>query len=103
MTGFLIMMCTDIYEGLSKRLAMKIGGENRPEWIMERHWKIFSEEIKISSTVLRKRLIAFCRKLIDKIESTRADFISKYQEADLLDDAITAIKKRTYRTLKQFE
>jgi serine/threonine protein kinase HipA of HipAB toxin-antitoxin module len=26
------MMCTDIYEDLSKKLAMKIGGENRPDY-----------------------------------------------------------------------
>lgn len=35
---FYDMMCTNIYEDLSKRLTMKIEGENRPEWIMERHW-----------------------------------------------------------------
>ncbi|MCP4551044.1 MAG: type II toxin-antitoxin system HipA family toxin, partial [Bacteroidetes bacterium] len=34
---FYDMLCTDIYEDLSQKLAMKIGGENRLEWIMERH------------------------------------------------------------------
>lgn len=45
---FYDMMCTNIYKDLSQKLAMKIGGENRPEWIMERHWNRFAEEIKIT-------------------------------------------------------
>jgi len=100
---FYDMMCTNIYEDLSQKLAMKIGGENRPEWIMERHWKKFSEEIKISSAVLQKRLTAFCLGLINKIDITHADFIGRYQGVGLLDDLITTIKKRTYTTLKQLE
>ncbi|MCA1787456.1 MAG: type II toxin-antitoxin system HipA family toxin [Desulfobacteraceae bacterium] len=77
---FYDMMCTNIYQNLSKKLAMKIGGENRPEWIMERHWKRFSEEIKISSPVLRRRLTAFCSGLINQIDITHANFISRYQK-----------------------
>jgi serine/threonine-protein kinase HipA len=64
---FYDMMCTDIYEDLSQKLAMKIGGENRPEWIMERHWETFAEEIKIGKAVLRKRLTDFCLRLISRI------------------------------------
>ena len=70
---------------------------------MEIHWGKFSEEIKISSTVLQKRLIAFCHKLINRIDITHANFISRYQGVGLLDDVVRTIKKRTYRTLKQFE
>jgi len=97
------MMCTDIYEDLSKKLAMKIGGENRPEWIMERHWQRFSQEIKISSTVLMKRLTAFCLKLIGQIDRVHANFISRYQKVRLVDDIVTLIKKRARTTLTRME
>ena len=100
---FYDMMCTDIYEDLSQKLAMKIGGENRPEWIMERHWKRFSEEIKINNTILKKRLLDFCLNVTSKIDSTYADFRNKYQQNSLLEDIIAAIKKRSSRTLKQFD
>ncbi len=100
---FYDMLCTDIYEDLSQKLAMKIGGENRPEWIMERHWKRFSEEITINNTILKKRLVNFCLNLTSKIDSTYEDFINKYQQNSLLEDIITAIKKRSRRTLKQFD
>jgi len=100
---FYDMLCTDIYEDLSQKLAMKIGGENRLEWIMERHWKRFSEEIRINNPVLKRRLLDFCLKLISKIDNTYANFINRYQQNSLLDDIITAIKKRASRTLKQFD
>ncbi|MBU1341801.1 MAG: type II toxin-antitoxin system HipA family toxin [Proteobacteria bacterium] len=100
---FYDMMCTEIYEDLSQKLAMKIGGENRPEWIMERHWKRFAEEIKINNAVLQKRLLDFCLKVTNKIDSAYTDFIKRYQRNSLLEDIIPAIKKRSDRTLKQFD
>ncbi len=100
---FYDILCTGIYEDLSQKLAMKIGGENRPEWIMERHWKRFSEEIKINNTILKKRLVNFCLNLTSKIDNTYEDFINKYQQNSLLEKLTTAIKKRSRRTLKQFD
>lgn len=100
---FYDMMCTNIYEDLSQKLAMKIGGENRPEWIMERHWERFAEEININNAVLRKRLTDFCLKLITEIDSTYASFVDRYQGNNLLQDMIATIKKRTNRALSQFE
>ncbi len=100
---FYDMLCTNIYEDLSQKLAMKIGGEDRPEWIMERHWKRFAEELKVNNPILKKRLLDFCLKLISNIDSTYADFINRYKQNSLLENIITAIKKRSSRTLKLFE
>ncbi len=96
-------MCTNIYEDLSQKFAMKIGRENRPEWVMERHWEKFAEEIKISPDMLRKRLSGFCLKLVKKIDGTYANFIDRYQRNELLENIIIAIKKRANRTLNQFD
>ncbi|MDA8136732.1 MAG: type II toxin-antitoxin system HipA family toxin [Desulfobacteraceae bacterium] len=97
---FYDMMCTDIYEDLSQKLAMKIGGENRSEWIMERHWEKFAEEIKIGRAVLRKRLMAFCLRLISRIDTAHTYFAGQYQTGGLLDDVIARIKKQTEEMLK---
>ncbi len=100
---FYDMMCTNIYEDLSQKLAMKIGGKNRLEWIMERHWNRLAGEIKISKKVLRKRLTDFCLKLINRIDITHSSFISRYHDDSLLKDVITNIKKRAGTTLQKFE
>lgn len=100
---FYDMMCTNIYENLSQKLAMKIGGENRPEWIMERHWKKFAEEININPEIIRKRLSDLCLRLVRKIDVTYANFTNKYQRNELLEDIIIAIKKRADRALNQLD
>jgi len=100
---FYDLMCTDIYEELSQKLAMKIGGENRPEWIMKRHWIRFAEEIETSPAVLQKRLSDFCTKLVNVIDVIYENFIDKYERNSLLENIILAIKKRAYRTLKLFD
>ncbi len=100
---FYDLLCTNIYEDLSQKLAMKIGGENRPEWIMNRHWERFSEEIKISYPVLQKRLSKFCTKLINIIDITYTNFTDEYKQSKLVESIIIAIKKRASRTLKQLD
>lgn len=51
---FYDMVCTTVYPRLSTRFAFKIGKENRPEWIMDRHWDRFAEEIQVKPQFLKK-------------------------------------------------
>lgn len=46
---FYDLMCTGVYEDISEKLAMKIGGENRPQWIQSRHWERMAEAIGVSA------------------------------------------------------
>ncbi len=95
------MLCTAIYETLSQKLAMKIGGENRPEWVMARHWERFAQEVKINYPVLKKRLLEFCLKMTGKIDTTYVDFTARYQQNSLVEDIIAATKKSVSRTRQQ--
>ena len=47
LSPFYDILCTQIYPELSERYAMKIGGENRPQWIQKRHWEKLSESLNI--------------------------------------------------------
>ena len=98
---FYDMLCTDIYDNLSQKLAMKIGGENRPEWLMARHWERFAKEIKIDYPVLKKRLLNFCLKVTGEIDTAYIDFTTRYQQNSLVEDIVAAIKKRSSITLQQ--
>jgi serine/threonine-protein kinase HipA len=35
---FYDVLSTRLYPRLAKKMAMKIGGENRPDWVFKRHW-----------------------------------------------------------------
>ncbi len=100
---FYDMLCTNVYENLTKRLAMKIGGENRPEWVMARHWERLATEVNISSAVLKKQLSDFCGALADRVQDTQLKFIEKYGHNQLVEAIVTAVQKRTARTFKQLE
>lgn len=45
LTPFYDMLCTAVYPNLSQKFAFKVGGENRPKWMMLRHWERFASEI----------------------------------------------------------
>jgi serine/threonine-protein kinase HipA len=100
---FYDLLCTNIYEELSQKLAMKIGKENRLEWMMERHWERFAGEINIRPMVLKKQLINFSHKMLNQIEKTYTDFSIQYEENELVQGIILVIKGRSERVLKQME
>ncbi len=98
---FYDLLCTDMYEGLTQRLAMKIGGENRPEWIKAKHWERMAAEVRIRPDVLRKQLSGFCRKCAVTLESTYLNFTKEYGHHQFVADIVTAIKKRSAGMLQQ--
>lgn len=51
---FYDLVSTTVYEHLSRRFAFKIGGENRPGWMMERHWDRCAGELQVKPQLLRQ-------------------------------------------------
>lgn len=50
---FYDLLCTTVYERLSQRFAFKIGGENRPAWMMQRHWSRFAAGLETQAQLVR--------------------------------------------------
>ena len=53
---FYDLLCTAIYDGLTDKLAMKIGGKDDPEWIIAGYWQVFAENIEINYKLVKNRL-----------------------------------------------
>jgi len=51
---FYDLISTQCYETLSQKFSMKIGGENRLDWIQKRHLQAFSESIGVKFTLVIK-------------------------------------------------
>lgn len=51
---FYDLVCTTVYPSLSHKLAFRIVGENRPRWLMPRHWDRFAEEIAAKPQFVRR-------------------------------------------------
>jgi serine/threonine-protein kinase HipA len=75
---FYDLMSTVVYRKLAKELAMKVGGEDRPDWIAKRHW----ERIAGEAAVTPKAIIEICAELgevlPDKTELLAKPFIAEH-------------------------
>lgn len=49
------ILSTSFYPRATTKLAMKIGGEARPEWVRKKHWERFAGDTGVNSSLLRKR------------------------------------------------
>ncbi len=65
---FYDVLSTAIYADLNLRLSMKVGGENRPKWVMKRHWESYCVDIQVPFKMLQRE----ARELIQQIEENRA-------------------------------
>lgn len=53
---FYDLVSTAIYRDLTDKLALKIGDENRPDWIKKRHWERLAEVSGANPRIVRQRI-----------------------------------------------
>lgn len=91
---FYDLMSTTIYPGLDQKLAMKIGGENRPDWIMKRHWERLAEEAGVGA----KAVMGICTDLEEALpaaaEKLAKDFVAKHGAKDTINKVVELAKNR---------
>ena len=51
---FYDIICTDLYPGLRRRMAMAYGGEYRPGYIRTRHWERFAGDLDVPFRLVRR-------------------------------------------------
>ncbi len=89
LTPFYDMVCTAVYPSLSKKFAFKIGGENRPDWIMLRHWQRFANDTATKPTFVINIIID----MIDRIEQVLPGVTGKLKLLTSLSDEQVMIEK----------
>jgi serine/threonine-protein kinase HipA len=92
---FYDLLCTAIYEGITDKLAMKIGGENRPDWVQVRHWEIFAEDVGIKSRLVTATLRGMAEGIVKDAEDVSARFEEKFGESAVIQKILAVIKKRS--------
>ena len=81
---FYDLMCTGVYEGINKKLAMKIGGENRPQWIQRRHWERLAEDIGIRAEFIMRTLHNMSAKIMQIAQNVAEEQEVKWGPASIL-------------------
>ena len=96
---FYDILCTAVYEGLTDKMAMRIGGENRPKWIQARHLERFSQETGIKSRMVFSVLRGMADAIVPASEVVAAKFQEAYGEAPIIRKVLVVIQKRSQGVL----
>ncbi len=94
---FYDLLCTKIYESLTDKLAMKIGGENRPGWLKEKHWKNFADSVSIKQNLVLKILSDMIQNIVPKAEELAAEFYDNYGTDGIIEGICSVIRKRAHK------
>ena len=91
---FYDLLCTKVYEGVSDKLAMKIGGENRPQWIQPRHWERFSEAVGISSKMVIKTVSELAGQINSAAQEVADAQSRTWGDAPVVDKILQVIERQ---------
>ena len=94
------ILCTAAYPGLTKNMAMKIGGYYELDKIYPRHWEKMAENAGISYTQLKKMIIEQARILTPTIENF---IVTNEIYAPIANNLLKFVRDNCRRTLKRFE
>jgi serine/threonine-protein kinase HipA len=94
MAPFYDLICTKVYEGLTEKLSMKIGGENRPAWLQPRHWEKFAESAAIKQNLVLQTLSDMIHNIVPKAEATSQEFYQTYGDDDILRRILSVVRSR---------
>ena len=94
---FYDLVCTQVYEQLSPRLAQKIGGEYRHRYVAGRHWDRLAEAIGVKPGYLRATGLEMCGRVEGGVESVFADLESEAWGGEVLEQIAEVIDRRIRR------
>lgn len=90
---FYDLISTRVYPDLMDKFAMRIGGENRPDWIQSRHWERFSAEVNIKPRLVLQTLKEMGRNIFPRADDLAGDFYDNFGKAAIVGKIHEGIKK----------
>ena len=99
---FYDLISTALYADLTLNLALKIGGENRPKWIQQRHWEAFAGISGANPRIVWKTMAELSTAITQKARDLLADLGLENDERDVVDKICSLVEARAMR-LTQFD
>jgi serine/threonine-protein kinase HipA len=91
---FYDLICTQVYPDLMEKQAMRIGGENRPSWIQQKHWEKFGDSVEIKPSLVLKTLKDMSAAIIPAAQKLSNDFTDSYGTCPIIEKILTVIRRR---------
>mgnify|MGYP000595609127 CR=1 FL=1 len=96
------VVSTDVYPGLSPRLAMKIGGQDETAMIYPRHWERFAKEAGLAFPQVRRRLLDLAKELPEAARDVQRRFAAGGLDRPVLSKVIATIDRETKLVIDRF-
>ena len=90
------LLSTAYWPEVSDKMATAIGGEYRPEWVMQRHWQRIAEKLGLNLTLLRRRALGLATAANDHLSRT-ADDLGMSPESPVVKSVRQLLAKRASR------
>ena len=94
------LLCTPVFAGTRKKLAMKYGGENRPKYLRRRHLDRLADELAVKPTLVRNRAERMIELIGDNAGAAREALPAAFQDRPLLDEIAALTEERRERLAK---
>lgn len=97
------VLCAPVYNELTKKMAMKIGGYYEYEDILPRHWERFCDEVGLSYPQLKKVILKQANRLPQLLENETKAMADTGMSIDIDQKIFDFVNKNCNKTLKKFE
>ena len=91
---FYDLVSTAAYRELTEKLALKIGGENRPEWIQKRHWDGLAEISDTNPRIVWLQIEKLVGTIVDKARDTAGALGLEKDESKVIGKILAVIADR---------
>jgi serine/threonine-protein kinase HipA len=91
---FYDLLCTQVYPDLAEKYAMKIGGENRPDWLQLRHWERLADELSLKKRFVLNMIQRMAGMIVMEAETLAEDFRREQDAKAIIEKIVDLIRKR---------
>jgi serine/threonine-protein kinase HipA len=88
------LISTVVFQGTDRKLAMRYGGENRPEYLRGRHLDRLARDLGVKPALVRRRALAMRERIETAIEDARRSLPVEFQNRPMLDEVVEVIGER---------
>jgi serine/threonine-protein kinase HipA len=78
---------------LVDRLAMRIGGENRPRWIQRRHLDRLGNDVGIKPRLIQRIVDEMSERMASAANAVAEDFVNAYGDCSIVGKIVDLIRK----------
>ncbi|MBX7244530.1 MAG: type II toxin-antitoxin system HipA family toxin [Candidatus Sumerlaeaceae bacterium] len=92
---FYDILCTAVYPEFDPRMAMSIGGEFRPDWVMQRHRERFAADAGVNLALFSRRAHALAERAVSEFDN-----VAGAMELDVSTEFVARVRNVVHQRAK---